>query len=318
MRYLPTFLLSLVLCGLLANDSLAGVEKYINQPRDAIQWNLGVPDRSGENAGGFVEFESYFKAGLSLQYGDAGLVRSVHATVFTKGDRFNGRIFGIALGDTLEACVAAWGAPLYSTTTGFSAEVVSWHHNGYKLDLEIWNRDKTDRDNSAFGEFRKDTVKDITLSAWKEHSEKDATDALATDKRVAEKNTNPVRDESRERKLASALPGSWEVREQKDAEEIVSELTYSEKGSFCGFEMTVEEQADGTVKKNKVIIRGRWRIEGNDLFLFDYEADKPDFAPQGYMQRYRVVTVDKDEVVLSAYDDGALLYQKRKKGLSRQ
>jgi hypothetical protein len=133
-----------------------GVEKLLGSSRDDVHRELGKPDRTG------ADFDSFYGAGVVVNYDGAGRVSTVRATQFVSGDAYRGKVLGIGLGATTRDCISAWGGPVKTEETPWEFAKVTCHHKGYVLTLEVWVRDG-DWGDTAFGKYKKDTVKDITL-----------------------------------------------------------------------------------------------------------------------------------------------------------
>jgi hypothetical protein len=100
---------------------------------------------------------------VAVEYDGAGRVSTVRATQFVSGDAYRGKVLGIGLGATTWDCISAWGGPVKTEETPYNYGKVTWYHKGYVLTLEVWAWDG-DGSDKAFGEYKKDTVKQITLT----------------------------------------------------------------------------------------------------------------------------------------------------------
>jgi hypothetical protein len=136
----------------LAPESLLGL------PRDEVRRQLGEPDRSTPG------FESFFGAGVCVDYDAKGNVEKASAARFVSGDFFPGKVLGVGLGDSKEACVAAWGEMVrVRKNGGLPYSVERWRYRNYVIEVEIWKRDGHD---PMLGSYQGDTVKEITV--WRQ------------------------------------------------------------------------------------------------------------------------------------------------------
>jgi hypothetical protein len=133
----------------------AAIEKLLGSSKEAIRSELGTPDRMSN------DWDSFFKAGVTVDYNEAGKVKKVSASQFVSDDIYKGKVLGIALGDSKKDCVTAWRDPVKTAKTILDYERVTWHHMGYVLEVEVW---KEDGDEKIFAKRKKDTVKRITIS----------------------------------------------------------------------------------------------------------------------------------------------------------
>ena len=142
-------------CGARADEKPPlAVEKLLGASRDSVRRELGESDRAGD------QFDSFYKVGVVVSYDDTEIVAKVVATQFTSGGAFRGKVLGIGLGETKKDCVSAWGNPVRTEKTRLDYDKVTWHFQGYLLDLDIWNKGG---DDSAFGEYEVDRVKRIVV-----------------------------------------------------------------------------------------------------------------------------------------------------------
>src|SRR5262249_24006562 len=133
------------------------VWKLLGSSRETVRGQLGKPDRTGK------DFDSFYAAGVAVEYDGMGRAKDITATPIGLGDDYKCKVLGVALGDSRKDCVAAWGNPVKAEKTPFEYERVTWHHKGYVLELEVWVKDG-DGSDKAFGKYKKDTVKQIALS----------------------------------------------------------------------------------------------------------------------------------------------------------
>jgi hypothetical protein len=137
----------------LAPESLLGLS------RAEVRKRLGRPSRRGD------DFDSFFRAGLVVNYDPDGTATKVCATWFVSGDVFDERMLGVALGESRADCVALWGEPVRVRKNTRTESRTEWyHHAGYVIEIEVWKRDGHE---DGFGDFRAETVKDITVSRQK-------------------------------------------------------------------------------------------------------------------------------------------------------
>jgi hypothetical protein len=128
-------------------------------PRAEVRKRLGKPSRHGD------DFDSFFRAGLFVNYDPDGTAVKVGAAHFVSGDVYDERVLGVALGESRGECVAAWGEPVKVKPRSKRHEYREewYHHAGYVIHVEVWKRDGCDY---AFGDFRRETVKEITV--WRQ------------------------------------------------------------------------------------------------------------------------------------------------------
>jgi hypothetical protein len=131
------------------------VEKLLGASREEIRRQFGKPDRTD------TDLDSFFKAGLTMDYDNAERVTRVIASHYVSGDYFKGKVLGIGLGDTKKACIASWGNPVDTEVRPVAYNLTTWEHKDYVLVLDIWSFDGKD---DKFGEYKKDTVKRITIA----------------------------------------------------------------------------------------------------------------------------------------------------------
>ena len=133
------------------------VERLLGSSIEAVRAELGQPDRSDPR------FDSFFPAGVIVDYDSMKRVTKVSATHLISGDSYRGKVLGVALGDSVKDCVAAWGDAVDAEATSYEYERVTWHHKEYVLELEVWARDG-DGSDKAFGYYKEGTVKRIAVS----------------------------------------------------------------------------------------------------------------------------------------------------------
>jgi hypothetical protein len=135
----------------------SAVEKLLGSAREVVRRQLGKPDRTDK------DFDSFYKAGVVVDYDMANRVSRVNATQFVSGDAYRGKVLGIGLGAAKKDCIAVWGDPAKTEEMPFEYAKLTWHHKGYILTLEVWAKDG-DGSDKAFGKYKKDTVKDIAIT----------------------------------------------------------------------------------------------------------------------------------------------------------
>jgi hypothetical protein len=118
-----------------------------------------MPDRAGKHLTG-EEFESYFKQGLSVEYGPNDVVIAFAASWFP-GGHFTGKILGVSLGDSQDQYTAVLGKPKSVTKRSSEVSTAVWERAGFRIDLDAWNRDG---DLAPWGPFRKGDVKCIRIT----------------------------------------------------------------------------------------------------------------------------------------------------------
>ena len=133
------------------------VEMLLDSSMEEVRAQLGKPDRSG------LSSDSFFAAGLVVNYDRMNRVTQVITTYFVSGSSYKGKVLGVALGDSKKDCVAAWGDVVSTEGTPYEYEIVTWHHNEYVLELEVWVKN-WDGTSKAFGNYKEGTVKRIVLS----------------------------------------------------------------------------------------------------------------------------------------------------------
>lgn len=133
---------------------LHSIVSLIGKTRKDIRSKFGAPDRSSE------DFDSYFASGLVFDY-QKGRVVGITASRMISGRSFQGEILGIRLGDPKSKCLSVWGRPFSEHDSGFEYSKVFWKFKGYRLELEVWNRDGADEN---FGAYKKGTVKRIVVA----------------------------------------------------------------------------------------------------------------------------------------------------------
>jgi hypothetical protein len=71
-------------------------------------------------------------------------------------------VHGVRIGDSLEKCRKTWGEPNAWKKRGNSTDysIAIWHKKKHSFEVEIWQVDGSEK---AFGEYRKNTVKQIVL-----------------------------------------------------------------------------------------------------------------------------------------------------------
>ena len=126
----------------------------LGDSREKVNTTLGTPYITGDN------FESYSEYGLVIDYDLNDKVISICATLLNSGVSFDGKIFGVALGDDVSVCTNKWGHSVKWEETPFEYNIAEWRYEGNSLELEIWLKDGND---SSFGSYKKGTVKQITL-----------------------------------------------------------------------------------------------------------------------------------------------------------
>lgn len=136
---------------------LEAAEMLFGLSMEAVRAQLGKPDRSD------LSFDSFFAAGVTVDYDRMKRVTKVTATHFISGNSYKGKVLGVALGDSIKDCIVAWGDVVKIEVTPYEYKRVTWHHNEYVLELEVWAKD-WDGSENTFGNYKEGTVKTIVLS----------------------------------------------------------------------------------------------------------------------------------------------------------
>lgn len=132
---------------------------FLGDSREDVRESLGTPDRSGKHLTG-EEFESYFKQGLSVEYGPNDAVIAFAASWFP-GGHFAGKILGVSLGDSRGQYTAVLGEPKSVTQRSSEVSTAVWERAEFRIDLDVWNEGG---DLEPWGPFRKGDVKCIHIT----------------------------------------------------------------------------------------------------------------------------------------------------------
>ena len=111
--------------------------------------------------------------------------------------------------------------------------------------------------------------------------------------------------------LSAALLGTWEAPERPGAKKAVIQSTYTQNGLVVGFTTSTARNAAGTTKNVRIKVRVRWKVRGGVLIVYDYEPDPPGVMPKGWAQRYRILSLNADEVLFRSLSDGTAHYRRR-------
>ena len=169
---LTTTLLNVVGCG--DRDPAAPMPRGNNQPaqgevtslsfflgdsRDDVHNALGRPQKFGVLSFD-KEFDSYFNAGLSVEYRQ-DVVVEINATLFEESRRFTGKILGLSLGDPADHYIKLLGKPDKEVETEAEYSIAIWRKADYDLSLELWCEDGN---LYPWGPFNKGDIKRITVT----------------------------------------------------------------------------------------------------------------------------------------------------------
>ncbi|MBW7935589.1 MAG: hypothetical protein LC101_04085 [Flavobacteriales bacterium] len=116
---------------------------------------LGQPNYSGNN------FHTYLNYGIIVYISiDTSKITAIVASWFENGYYFNGKIFGISLGDTLPKCRKLWGKEKSIDSSNSNYYQAVWQIGKRTLELEFWTES-----GNGLGEIPQeaDTVKRIKI-----------------------------------------------------------------------------------------------------------------------------------------------------------
>ena len=125
----------------LAAESLLGLS------RDEVRKRFGKPNRRGD------DFDSFFPWGVAIYYDAAGKVEQVSASHFVSGGSFRGTVLGVALGDSKERCIAAWGSKPVRVRKNVREEHTDekWTYQDYVIEVQMWKSDGQDDEFRNYG-----------------------------------------------------------------------------------------------------------------------------------------------------------------------
>ena len=132
------------------------IEDLLGLQQDDIRTRLGAPDRIGVYPASFLSssFYRFFAMGIEIDFDADQRVHEVTAS----DDAFSGKALGIAIGDTVQDCVAIWGKPS-SGEPSIESDHAVWHYKGLLLYVNIsW------QNADAPGAKKSGTVRSIAIS----------------------------------------------------------------------------------------------------------------------------------------------------------
>lgn len=148
----PIILLAVACATSLTRDDLP---IHIGETRQEVRAALGAPNRTAE------DFDSFYDFGLVIGYSDNDHVVSVTASRLTSGVEFQGKLFGVSIGDPVATAVEAWGPSLEWEETPFEYSRAYFRDRGYRIELEVWSEYGY---SSAFGSYESGTIKRIKIT----------------------------------------------------------------------------------------------------------------------------------------------------------
>jgi hypothetical protein len=114
------------------------VERLLGLRKDQIREQLGEPDRTGVSKVSKLDYD-VFGTGIKVRYDATSHVKEVA----TSGSGFGGKVLGIAIGDSMQDCVAAWGRPASvlgrtaDDPIGSNKSSAAWDQNGFRLFVDF-------------------------------------------------------------------------------------------------------------------------------------------------------------------------------------
>ena len=125
----------------------------LGETRKSVNQKLGQP-----NIAGTPLSETYFAHGIVVTYTNDNVVQNISCAQLRSGTTFNGKVFGVSLGDPIANCTSLWGNPERWEEMPFEYSKAFYRFKDNRIELEVWNKDGFE---PSFGNYKRGTIKSL-------------------------------------------------------------------------------------------------------------------------------------------------------------